>query len=467
MKDGNELGKKQLGKCSTNHEKLGMNQKMGVMLCALCSAVATGYVPNYINLYYTDNAGISMAAVGLVLMIMKVTDGVTDIIMGMIVDRTHTRLGKARPWVLAGGAGLALSMVLLFHCPEQLSTSAKILFCAAFYFLVNPFFGTMVSVACGTLNNLVTADSNNRSILGVFSAYGSLIPVLLIGLVVPKVLSALNESQKAYDVVTVIFAGMALIAAIVGTMILRETVTERSEKNLTEKQTVGESIKALFKNKYFIYLAIGTILYNLAAVPVANYYAKYIFHDVGVATLINLPSVGIVFLLPFAVPLIRRFGKRNCVVLGLLSGTVGCVIMFIANANLPGVIIGKCIASLGTIPFTIALIPMTGEICDYALYRTGKPMDGTISSAATMGGKIGIGLTAGISSLLLGLSVYISSTADMTVTQPASAIFMIRFLMGVYPAVVNALSAFCFWKIDLEKQGIENIQRELREKGMR
>ena len=94
-------------------------------------------------------------------------------------------------------------------------------------------------------------------------------------------------------------------------------------------------------------------------------------------------------------------------------------------------------------------------------------MDGTISSAATMGGKIGIGLTAGISSLLLGLSGYISSTADMTVTQPASAIFMIRFLMGVYPAVVNALSAFCFWKIDLEKQGIENIQRELREKGMR
>lgn len=79
-------------------EKLGMNQKIGIMLCAMVSAVATGYVPNYINIYYTDNVGISMGAVGLILMITKITDGVTDIIMGMIIDRTHTKLGKARPW---------------------------------------------------------------------------------------------------------------------------------------------------------------------------------------------------------------------------------------------------------------------------------------------------------------------------------------------------------------------------------
>ena len=103
--------KKQKNTAAEN--RLGANQKIGILFCAMVSAVATGYVPNYINLYYTDAVGISMGAVAMILMITKITDGVTDIIMGMIIDRTHTRLGKARPWVLAGGIGIAVSIMLI------------------------------------------------------------------------------------------------------------------------------------------------------------------------------------------------------------------------------------------------------------------------------------------------------------------------------------------------------------------
>ena len=176
-------------KPGAQENKLGANQKIGVLFCAMVSAVATGYVPNYINLYYTDTVGVPMSAVAMILMLTKITDGITDIIMGMIVDRTHTKLGKARPWILAGGIGIAISIMLLFNCPGGLSTGAKIAFCAGCYFLANPFFGTMTSVACGAMNNLLTADSKHRGVLGVFSAYGSLVPVLLIGLVVPNIRS--------------------------------------------------------------------------------------------------------------------------------------------------------------------------------------------------------------------------------------------------------------------------------------
>lgn len=447
--------------------KLGANQKIGVLFCAMVSAVATGYVPNYINLYYTDTVGVPMSAVAMILMLTKITDGITDIIMGMIVDRTHTKLGKARPWILAGGIGIAISIMLLFNCPSGLSTGAKIAFCAGCYFMANPFFGTMTSVACGAMNNLLTADSKHRGVLGVFSAYGSLIPVLLIGLVVPNILSSMNESQAAYTVATLAFAVMAVIASIIGVLCTRETVTEHSEANFTEKQPVLESLKELVKNKYFIYLALGTILYNLTAAPVANYYAKYVFNDVGTAAIINLPGIFLIFLLPFAIPMINKFGKRNCIVAGMLTAAFGHAIIFFANANLVIFMIGKTIASFAVIPFTVALIPMTGEICDYALYKSGKPMDGTISSAATMGGKIGIGLAAGISGALQAASGYISSEADAFVTQPDSAIFMIRFLISIYPAVLFALSAFCFSRIDLEKKGIADIQKELKEKGLR
>lgn len=210
------MKKEKLDETVTMTEKLGANQKIGIMFCAMVSAVATGYVPGYINLYYTDTVGISMGAVAMILMITKITDGVTDIIMGMIVDRTNTRLGKARPWVLAGGIGIGVSIMLLFSCPASLSTSAKVAFCAGMYFLANPFFGTMASVSCGTLNNLLTADSKKRGVLGVFSAYGTLVPVVIIGLVVPKILSAMHESQAAYTTATLIFAVMSIVASIIG-----------------------------------------------------------------------------------------------------------------------------------------------------------------------------------------------------------------------------------------------------------
>ena len=82
--------------------ELSFGIKIGAVMAAAASAVATGYIPAYINLYYTDTIGMSIGTIGLIIMITKITDGISDIIMGMIIDRTNTKLGKARPWLLAG-----------------------------------------------------------------------------------------------------------------------------------------------------------------------------------------------------------------------------------------------------------------------------------------------------------------------------------------------------------------------------
>ncbi len=447
--------------------KTGASQKIGILLAAIVSAIATGYVPTYINLYYTDTVGISIGAIGVILMVSKLTDGISDIVMGMIIDRTHTKLGKARPWVLAGAAGLALSMMMLFSCPADFSMGGKIAFCTIFYFLANPIFGTMVSVSCGTLPNLISSDSKQRTVIGVFRSVGSMIPVLLIGFLVPQLLEKMGENQHTYTIATLLFAVFALISAVIAVVLIRESVTERSEAVLNQKQPIGESLKALVKNKYFIYLALGTIFYNLSSVPVANYYAKYIFHNVGAATWISLPNIFMIVLLPFAIPIVNKLGKRRAMCGGLLLAAVGSVIIFFANENMAVFLIGKSLAAIACIPYFVGLVPTTGEVCDYALYKSGKPMDGTISSATGMGEKIGVGLSAGLSSLLLRWSGYVSTTAAVNAVQPGSALLMIRILMGLYPAVLFAIAAFFFWKIDLEKNGIEEIQKELRAKGMR
>ncbi len=449
-------------------DKLGGNQKIGAFMAAIVAAVATGYVPNYINLYYTELMGVSIGAIGAIIMVTKFTDGLTDIIMGMLIDRTHSKWGKAKPWLLAGAAGLAISMMLLFSCPPKWGMGGKIAFCTIFYILANPIFGTMVAVAANTLPNLISPKSDHRATIGVFKGLGAMVPLLLIGLVVPKLLELMGESQKTYTTATLMFAVLAILCAIIAFLLIHETVTEHAEAVLGQtKQPVGESLKNLFSNKYFLWLAGGTILYNLTAAPVATYYAKYIFHNVGTATLINLPSIFMVLLLPLALPIVKIMGKRQAMVMGLTVAALGHLIIFFANDNLALFMVGKTIAAVFSVPYFVALIPLMGEVCDYALYKSGKPMDGTISSANSMGEKIGVGLIAGVSSLMMQLAGFQSNTMGAEVAQPGSAIFMIRFLLGVFPAILFLLAAFCFWHVNMDRENITEIQKELKEKGMR
>ena len=160
-------------------------------------------------------------------------------------------------------------------------------------------------------------------------------------------------------------------------------------------------------------------------------------------------------------------GKRQAMVMGLTVAALGHLIIFFANDNLALFMVGKTIAAVFSVPYFVALIPLMGEVCDYALYKSGKPMDGTISSANSMGEKIGVGLIAGVSSLMMQLAGFQSNTMGAEVAQPGSAIFMIRFLLGVFPAILFLLAAFCFWHVNMDRENITEIQKELKEKGMR
>ena len=152
---------------------------------------------------------------------------------------------------------------------------------------------------------------------------------------------------------------------------------------------------------------------------------------------------------------------------GLGASAISHILILFANDNLGLFMAGKVVSALAVIPYFIALIPLTGDICDYALYTSGKPMDGTISSASAMGEKIGSGLAAGAASVMLQAAGYISKTDAAFVSQPDSALLMLRILAGLYPAVLFGLAAFFFSKIDLENRGIEKMRAELKEKGMR
>lgn len=132
-----------------------------------CNIIYTA-MSAFLLFYYTDYAGVSALAVGTIMMISRVFDGISDIIMGVIVDRTKSRFGKARPWLLRMCIPFAVSGVLLFSVPTSWAATPKLVYVFITYNLVSTVIYTAINVPYSALNALMTQDPYERSVLSIF-----------------------------------------------------------------------------------------------------------------------------------------------------------------------------------------------------------------------------------------------------------------------------------------------------------
>lgn len=448
-------------------EKSGISLpvKIGYVAAAAALSVILMYVPQFIQIYYTDVIGISATTIATILLVTKLVDGISDILMGAIVDRTKTRIGKARPWILAGGIGSGISLFLLFCVPDGLGTTGIIVFCTATYFLTCPFFGTILSVAEGAIIPMISDKEKGRTVLGLIHSFVLIIITILVSVVTPVIVSAMGESKATYTAVTAVYAVLTVVAAIVGTVMLRENrrLNAEGEKKTETKIPLKTTVTHLIKNKYFILFALGAIFYNVALVPGAsNYYAKYIFGDLSYASVFVLCS-GVSYVLLFFVGKIRKLCKlRTLFTIGFLIMAAGSILTFFAYDSLILVIISMVMRGVGALPFLAYAAPLNGYICDYTLSKTGFNMDGSVYSGFSMGGKIGTGLGSAAVGWVIGLMGYVGTET----VQTASAIMGIRLVNSVVPLIFSLLAALCFSQIKVEDE-IPEIQKNIKERGLR
>ena len=447
---------------NTKVSGIPLSQKIGYVGASCAMSIILMYVPTFITIYYTDIVGLASATVGTIMLVTKVTDGVSDIIMGAIIDRTHTKIGKARPWILAGGAGCGISLYLLFTAPASLGTVGTVIFCTATYFLTCPFFGTILTVAEGAIIPMISSKERGRTVLGLINSFTLIIITICISVCTPLIISAMGESRQTYRVVTLVYAVLTVVSAVIGVVLLREHEAPAQEEH-KKKVPVTRSLKYLLKNKHFIFLAVGAIAYNTALMSGGTtYYAKYILGDIGYASIFTLCTGGTYILLFFAYRLRRKFSLRQLFSLGFLIMAAGCLLMFFANANIVLIVISMALRGVGALPFLCYAAPLTGYISDYALYKSGDQMDGIVYSGYSMGGKVGTGLGSALVGWIIGLAGYTGTAA----VQTESAIMAIRVANSLVPMVFALLAALCFWQITVE-DGIEDIQAQLKAKGLR
>lgn len=405
----------------------------------------------FLLFYYTDYAGVSAAAVGSIMFISRLLDGFSDLAMGVIVDRTKSKYGKARPWILRMAVPFAIAAVLLFSVPANLGDTAKLVYVFITYNLVSTIIYTAINVPYATLNSLITQDQYERGVLSIFrmilATCGSLI---INGLTLPLV-EYFGNNASAWTKTFLVFGVASIIVFLITFVGTKErVVSSKKEKNEIVPFKVG--IKALFKNKYWIQITLCLVcIFIVFSINGGSsvYYAKFILGDEKLFAPINMTSnISQIIAMFIMAPFIKKFGKRNVLISGSVILILSNIMFMVGGQSYFSIIFASIIKGIGNAGVGATMFAIVSDTIEYGEWKTGYRTEGLINSASSFGFKVGNGLGSAILGAILSIGGYIGSAA----VQSDSAIMSIKVCFIYLPIIITVLQIIImsFYKLDKE-----------------
>lgn len=408
----------------------------------------------FLLFYYTDYAGVSAFAVGAIMMISRVFDGISDLIMGVIVDRTKSRFGKARPWLLRMCVPFAIAGVLLFSVPSTWSDTPKLIYVFITYNLVSTVIYTAINVPYSALNALMTQDPYERSVLSIFRNLLATAGTLTINTFTLPLVEFFGDNPAAWTKTFMVFGVVAIIAFMINFLGTKERVVSVSDMQNGEHKDVPfiAGVKALFVNKYWILMTLMLALFFLMyAINGGStvYYAKDILGDKDlVATINGIFNVVQILGMFFIAMLVKKYGKRNIFALGLVLDIVGILFLHYLHSEMWMIVVSSLIRGIGNACGGATMWAMVSDTIDYGEWKTGYRTEGLVNSACSFGWKIGNGLGSALLGLILEIGGYVGTAA----VQSAEALEAIEFsfIWGPVMVYVSGLVIMYFFKLDKE-----------------
>ncbi|MEZ7215575.1 MFS transporter [Klebsiella spallanzanii] len=398
--------------------------------------------------FYTDIVGISAALIGSLMFFARVVDGVICVFVGIRIDKTDTRLGKARPWVLWTAVPFGLSAFLMSTVPG-IGNNGKIIYVCVTYLLANIFF-TANNIAYGSLLALITRDTWQRGVLSVFRKGLSTCGSLTVGVFTLPMVAAFGNSHTAWVIVFAIFGFFTALCLLLTGAWTRERIKPVNKENRNNIRA-HEVIRSIIGNRYwlmiFFYLLITfTSLTALSTVSV--YYSRYILQDISLMSWISLaqytPGLITLLVIPW---LIRRLGKRNLALLGLTVCSVAYLLPLLDRTNSLYIILATAVRSVGFCGIGATMFAFLADTIDYGEWKTGLRIEGILFSAGTLGQTLGMGLGSASVGWMLGAAGFVSGG---NAVQSPQVITMIEFLFIVFPfalALINMVIMY-FYRLD-------------------
>ena len=405
-----------------------------------------------LTFFYTDYAGVEPTTVGLVFLISRIFDGVSDLIMGFIVERTNSKWGKSRPWILWSSIPFCVSIVLIYTVPQG-SDFTKFVYLFITYNFCNTICYTALNLPYGSLSAMMTRISRERDMLSITRmALSPIGKIISISATLPLI-KVLGDNQAAWIKVMSIWAVLAFILLMLCFTQCKETVVIEARKKVS-KVPIIKSLKCLFGNKYFwmaMTIWMMQCIIQMVTGTVLPYYCKYIFHDDSLFSILLLCEVitTIVCTILFCPKLLKRFGKRNMSLIGVVVALVGHLIYCLNPTSFSWVVFSCIIRGIGFAPLNSVIFGFLGDVVEYGQWKFHVRQEGLIFSGGSVGYKVGTGITGAFITVLMSWSGYISSsTADAV--QPQSAIDMIvnMYMYGMILIWVILLVVLLCYKLD-------------------
>ena len=381
---------------------------IGYLLGPCGALLFNAVMATYLNVYYTDVLKLGGLWGGLFLVIFpiisKIIDAITNVIMGTVIDRTHTKQGKARPWLLLSAPLLCISGILLFVVPSG-NEVLQIIWVMLSYNLYYSLAFTIYNMSHNLMVPLSTRNTAQRGVLAVFNNISTIMMSgIIVALIFPMaIMPALGASKGMWIIVMSLLSCITLPLVILEYYYTKERVTLENNDEEEKKIPFRLQLKAIFTDKYMLLLLIYFLLYTLTqqlknlALP---YYCNYVlgtYQDGITQTLVSVlggipMGIGI-----FAVwPLAKKFGKKNITVAGFILYAVGSAICFIAPTNLYIVLVGQFIKNMGGLPCSYVFMALFADALDNLEWKNGFRCDGLAMSAYSVIITAAAGLVTGI-----------------------------------------------------------------------
>jgi glycoside/pentoside/hexuronide:cation symporter, GPH family len=426
--------------------KLSIKEKIGYGLGDTASHFVWDMVGFWLLFFYTDVYGISAAAAGTIMLIARFWDMAIDPVIGIVSDRTNTRWGKFRPYILFGAIPYAVLAVLTFTTPN-FGEVGKIIYAGATYVLLMTAYAA-INLPYSALGAVMTGDTYERAGLNTYrfiAGFSGQFVVTGLALTLAEFFGGGDKAQ-GFQYTVILFAGLSLVFFF----ITFKTTKERVQPPKAQKNSLKEDISNLFKNKAWVILAlvgiISFIMFAMQNAAIAYYFKYYLGRENNVQLFNVIGTVALIVALPLSKPLAKRFGNRN-VFMGssLISGVFFMLIYLPGINDLTTIYVFNIIAKMAYAPAVPLLWTMIADSADFGEWKTGRRATGLYFSAAVFAQKAGWGIGAAIAGWILAISNFVANAE-----QTESAITGIKLLVSVIPGILYMSCAILlyFYAID-------------------
>ncbi len=352
----------------------GMKVSLGEKICYGVGDIGANLVwttvASFLTIYCTDVAGIAAGVVGTLMLIARLFDGVSDLFMGIIIDKTNTRWGKARPWVLWSAPPLVISLIMIFTVPD-LGANGKAIYLLLVYIFLAAVCFTASNLSYNTMLSLVTTEQHDRNVMNTIRFEFTMIAQLVINVITIPLVHFLGNGQRGWTCMSIVYAIVALgmfITTFAGT---KERYKPIKKETTAKKKTHPlKTIKILCRNKYFILITLAfAVIYTSLGLTGGSriYYAKYVLGDEmlnSTMTMFNyIPTILTIMLIPVFT---KRFGKIKALFVGFLFYAAGLVLEIAGPVNLPMIYTGLVLQGIGHAALYSCLFAIVGDVVDCA-----------------------------------------------------------------------------------------------------